>query len=100
MDKINYKFALPVSIIKEDKSFIAYSPALDLSTVGDTFEEAQERFSEAVQVFFEEITEKGTLDDALAELGWRKHNKELIPPVVVSNKTQQFSISNLPVKYA
>lgn len=100
MDKSNYKFALPVDILKEGDSFIAFSPALDLSTVGDSFEEAQQRFEEAVQIFFEEITEKGTVDEVLAELGWQKDDQEFTPPVVVSSKTQQFSISNLPLKYA
>jgi hypothetical protein len=100
MDKVNYNFSLPVSVIKEGDSFIAYSPALDLSTVGDSFEEAQTRFGEAVQIFFEEITQKGTVEEALTQLGWQKLNSELIPPVVVSNTTQQFSVPNLSLKYA
>lgn len=95
MKQVNFQFALPVSIIKEDKSFIAYTPALDLSTVGDTFEAAQQRFEEAVQIFFEEINEQGTVTEALLELGWHRHNNEFVPPVVVSSSTQHFSIPNI-----
>lgn len=100
MNKVNYKFALPVSIIKEDDSFIAYSPALDLSTVGDSFEEAQDRFEEAVQIFFEELDNKGTTEEVLTELGWQRQGSELTPPVVVSNSTREFSVPNFSLKYA
>ena len=92
MSKTNIHFALPVSILREGDSYIAYTPALDLSTVGDSFEEAKKRFEEAVEIFFEEISEKGTLEDVLVELGWEKHDNKLIPPVVVAHQTEQFSI--------
>lgn len=92
MDKVNFQFTLPVSIIKEGDSFIAFSPALDLSTVGDTLEQAQERFEEAVEIFFEEITEKGTTTEVLSGLGWQMLNERLVPPQVVSNQTKQFTV--------
>lgn len=92
MKKAQFEFGLPVSILKEGDSFIAYTPALDLSTVGDTLEQAQERFTEAVQLFFEELTEKGTINEALTELGWQKADNNLTPPVVVSHQTETFSI--------
>lgn len=92
MKKARIQFALPVSILRENDSFIAYTPALDLSTVGDTFEEAKKRFEEAVQLFFEEIMEEGKMDQALTELGWRKQENIYSPPVVVSHMTENFSI--------
>lgn len=95
MDKVAIKFALPVSVLKEGDSFVAYTPALDLSTAGSTFEEAQKNFEEAVNIFFQELVEMGTLDDVLAELGWQKQNNNFIPPVVVSNQVQTFSIPTL-----
>ncbi|KKQ79852.1 MAG: hypothetical protein UT01_C0026G0001 [Candidatus Daviesbacteria bacterium GW2011_GWA1_38_7] len=73
MGKVNYQFTLPVSILKEGDSFIAYTPALDLSTVGDTFKEV------------------------LTQLGWQKVDKQLVPPIVISNQTKHFSI---PLNYA
>ena len=92
MKKAQLQFALPVSILKEGDSFIAYTPALDLSTAGDTFEEVKKIFEEAVQIFFEEITEKGTVNEALSELGWQKADNHLTPPVVVSHQTETFSV--------
>lgn len=95
MNKVDFQFALPVSILKEGDSFIAFTPALDLSTVGDSFEQAQERFEEAVQIFFEEITEKGTAEEVLSDLGWQKLKEQLVPPQVVSNQTKQFTVPSL-----
>jgi hypothetical protein len=63
---------LPVSILREGKSFIAYTPALDLSTSGRTHEEVRRRFREIVEIFFEEITRRGTLEQVLYDLGWQK----------------------------
>lgn len=92
MQKARCDYLLPVSIIREGDSFVAYSPALDLSTVGETFEKAQKMFDEAVQIFFEETIEKGTLEEVLLELGWQKKDKTLTPPMVISNQTATFSV--------
>ena len=48
-----FNVQVPVTILKEDKVFVAYSPVLDLSTSGKTFTQVRRRFSEAVQIFFE-----------------------------------------------
>jgi len=63
---------LPVSIFKEGKHFVAYTPALDLSTSAKTFDEVKKRLFEAVQIFFEELTKKGTTEEVLKGLGWHK----------------------------
>ncbi len=75
MNKINY--TLPVLIFKEDNLFVAYTPALDLSTVGDTYDKALENFHEASSLFFEEVIKKGTLEEVLMEYGWKKTGKTL-----------------------
>ncbi|MDP3941644.1 MAG: hypothetical protein Q8Q49_05040 [bacterium] len=92
MKKVKIEFSLPVSFLKEHKSFVAYTPALDLSTSGDTFEEAQKNFAEAVRIFFEELMEMGTMDEVLSGLGWQKQNNTFIPPVVIATQTENFSI--------
>ena len=63
---------MPVNVLKEGKKFVAYTPALDLSTVGDSLEEVKCNFEEAVNLFFEETVEMGTLEQAMEELGWEK----------------------------
>ncbi|PIR59197.1 MAG: hypothetical protein COU69_01270 [Candidatus Pacebacteria bacterium CG10_big_fil_rev_8_21_14_0_10_56_10] len=88
------EYMIPVSIIKEGDSFVAYSPAIDISTVGDTFEEAQKMFGEASQLFFEEIMEKGTTEEALLELGWQKNEESFFPPTVVSHDLMSILVAN------
>ncbi len=78
-------YKLPVNIIKQGKSFVAYSPALDISTVGKSIKDAQIKFSELSSLFFEELIKKGTLSEVLTELGWKKVQKSWNPPKIVSN---------------
>jgi predicted RNase H-like HicB family nuclease len=95
MKKVMLEFNLPVSILREGKKFVAFSPALDLSTSGDTHEEARRRFTEIVNIFFEELIQKGTLEEVLRNLGWRRVQKKWSPPVVVSQESKTVRV---PVK--
>jgi len=92
MKKISFQFRLPVTFLREGKRFVAYSPALDLSTSGKTFKEAQKRFFEAAMIFFEEIAKKGTFDEVLANLGWQKVKKDWQPPMIVSQKLETLNV--------
>ena len=94
--KMNIKFSIPVSIFREGKYFVAYTPALDLSTSGKNFEEVKKRFEEIVLIFFEEIVSRGTLDEALGSLGWQKVKKQWLPPIPIVQKLEEFTIP-LPV---
>lgn len=75
--------SIPVSIFKEDSTFIAYSQPLDLMTQGKTFDEVKTRFEMLVPTFFQELEEKGTLLEVLQELGWEKAKMCWKPPVKV-----------------
>jgi predicted RNase H-like HicB family nuclease len=56
-----------VRILKEDGTFIAYVPELDVSTCGDTEAEARRNIVDAVQEFLETAREQGTLKEILIE---------------------------------
>lgn len=92
MNKAGFQANLPVIFFKEGGSFIAYSPALDLSTSGQTMEQAKCRFNEAATAFFEEIIGRGTLDEALSELGWKKQQKEWHAPTMVGQTTERVNV--------
>ena len=93
MAKNDFQFIkLPVSFLREGKQYIAYTPALDLSTCGKTFKEAKKRFGEIVEIFFDELARNGTLEDVLVDLGWKKVQTEWIPPVVVSQEIQAIRV--------
>lgn len=67
---------IPILLFEEGNKVIAYSPAFDLSSCGDTEEKARSRFAEAVAIFLDELTRMGTLNDVLEECGWRKAPKK------------------------
>jgi len=92
MAKTMLEFSLPVSVLREGKRFVAYTPALDLSTSGKSYEEAKRRFGEAVEIFFEETLKKGTFEEALRDLGWRRIQSKWTPPVVVSQESQTIRV--------
>jgi RNase P/RNase MRP subunit p30 len=93
MENLNIKFNLPVSVIKEGARYVAYTPALDLSTCGKTIKIAKKRFNEAVGIFFEELIKSETLEQVLLGLGWQKKRAEWTPPAVVSSETQSFCVA-------
>jgi len=95
MTKINTQFKLPVSIFREGRYFIAYSPALDLATSGKSYEEVKRRFNEVVEIFFEELREKGTLREVLEELGWQKIDHKWQPPLFISHEYVTFDSRSL-----
>lgn len=93
MKKEIFEVNLPITIFKEGKSYVAYSPALDLSTSAGTYEKAQSRFTEIVRIFFTELADMGTTDKVLLNLGWQKIKSNWRPPVVVSNYVEPMTFS-------
>jgi hypothetical protein len=81
---IEIEVELPVSIIQEGKTFVAYTPALDLSTCADSKNEVVKMFNEAVRIFFDDLIESNTADEVLPGLGWKKDDRRAtwLPPVI------------------
>jgi len=80
-------FNLPVVITKQNKRFVAYTPALDISTSGKSQKEVKARFVELANLFLEEIISAGTANDVLSELGWKKAQKKWSPPKIISSQS-------------
>ena len=68
-----------VAFAKEGDTYVAYCPALELSSQGDSIRNAQKNFEEAIKLFFEELERMGTLEQALTELGWIKTKTQTRP---------------------
>ncbi len=84
---------LPVIATREPSGlFVVESPVLDIATQGKDLEEAKSRFVELVWIFFEEITEMGTIDEVLTSLGWSKVKNKWQPPVVVESSFQEVNV--------
>ena len=84
---------LPVSVFKEGKHFIAFTPTLDLSTSGKTYEQVMKRFDDIVELFFEELTKKGTTEEVLLGLGWEKNKKHIMPPSLIAQESRQIEFA-------
>ena len=93
MNKFGIK--LSVSFLREGKTFVAYSPALDLSTCGKSLNEAKKRFNEIVKIFFEKLQKMGTTEEVLINLGWQKKQGSFLPPVMIAQELTSF---NLPIQ--
>ena len=63
MTKINYR----AEFIREGDLYVARCPDLDVSSFGDTLDEARDSLQEAVEAFLEGCEMLGTLDEILAE---------------------------------
>jgi len=63
---------IPVLCFQEGNKVVAYSPALDLSSCGNTEQQARKRFAEAAVIFLTEIRKMGTIEEVLEECGWQK----------------------------
>jgi hypothetical protein len=69
-DHNSVEVLLPVVIFQEGDQFVSYCPALELSSYGDSEQDAKEAFDEAVDIFIEETMRKGTLEKFLLKKGW------------------------------
>jgi len=74
-------------IFKEDETYVAYCPELDVSSCGNTVEHAREMLKTAVRLFLEEAEKIGTIEDILEEARYKKDaNGYWIPPKLVATE--------------
>ena len=71
-------------IWKEGEKYVAYSPQLDVSSFGNTSKEAKKNILEAVELFLETATDKGTLKQILEEAGFPFNKFWKAPKIIES----------------
>lgn len=64
-----------IEIFKEDGQYVAVAPDLNVSSFGDSPDEAKISLKEAVELFLEECKRMGTLEDILTESGFQLKEK-------------------------
>lgn len=87
--------AVEIAVFMEDRIWVAYCPALEVSSYGDTKEEAQKALEEAMEIFFEETIERGTLEKVLLQLGWQLRQKPralYLPPQIDLKRAAKFAV--------
>ncbi len=70
MAVVQAEFHLFGTLRREGRWYFAHCPPLDVTTQGRTESEAKENLIEASQLFIMSCLERGTLDQALKELGF------------------------------
>ncbi|HZX35059.1 MAG TPA: type II toxin-antitoxin system HicB family antitoxin [Thermodesulfobacteriota bacterium] len=76
-----------VMVFKEDDTYVAYCPELDVSSCGNTVEHAKEMLNTAVRLFLEEAEKLGTLADILEESRYKKDaSGRWMPPKLVATE--------------
>lgn len=61
---------LNVLVFQEDEYFVSYCPSLNLSSYGDSIQDAKDGFDEVVTSYLEECKKNGTLRNDLIQHGW------------------------------
>jgi predicted RNase H-like HicB family nuclease len=65
------ELTVTTQVFKEDDVFVACSPELNVSSFGDTPEQAVDCLREALSLFLKECQRMGTLSEVLEEAGFR-----------------------------
>lgn len=94
---------ISVFFIEEEGQWVAVCPALDVSSYGDTIEEAKVAFEEALEIFIEETVDRGTLEQELLRMGWTLSASRYVPPTMakrgnkmLQGKKQENKIVRMP----
>lgn len=91
-DRSSINLDVEVALFQENGIWVAYCPALEVSSYGDDEADAKEAFEEAMQIFLSETERKGTLEKCLLKLGWQLQQKPKPiynqPPLSLQKNTQ------------
>lgn len=66
-------------IFREGDLYVAVCPELDVSSFGETVDEARRSLREALEAFFEECESMGTLVEVLEEAGFARQDRSWLP---------------------
>lgn len=76
-----------VIIFKEDETYVAYCPELDISSCGNDVEHAKQMLKTAVKLFIEEAENMGTINNILEEARYKQDSTgRWIPPKLVATE--------------
>jgi predicted RNase H-like HicB family nuclease len=85
-------FSFDTHIFKEGKTYVAYAPALDVSSCGATDDEARRNIRDAVRGFLAASAAMGALDEILQQAGYERDGETWHAPEFVSMDRLSMSI--------
>lgn len=71
MKGVTFTVTVPAAVKKKGKLWISLCPCLDVTSQGNTATEARKNLKEAVQLFLVSCYERGVLDEALKQCGFK-----------------------------
>ena len=71
------KFRLTEEIWKEGNMYVSYCPELDISSCGESVEQAKRNLVETIHINIEETKNMGTFNQFLEECGFEQINDEI-----------------------
>ena len=80
-------------IWEEGTYFVAWAPELDVSSMGNTIDEARKNLREAVGLFVEEAGKIGTLNDILEESGYMRSPAGWRAPEILAIEKTSVAVS-------
>lgn len=83
MQRIVYR----AEFFKEGDQYVALAPELNVSSFGETLEEAKRSIQEAVEAFVEECERMGTLQEVIEEAGFVRKGDGWLPREPVAAET-------------
>ncbi len=86
------QFTYTTQLLKEGDTYVAYSPEFDLSSCGDTADDARRMLHEALGLFVAEAQRKGTFESILEEAGYRQRDHEWQAPEFVGVERSAFAV--------
>jgi predicted RNase H-like HicB family nuclease len=72
------KIRLTEEIWKEGNMYVSYCPELDISSCGESVEQAKKNLKEAILINIEETKRMGTFDRFLQEAGFENIQKDVL----------------------
>lgn len=73
-----------VEIFREGDLYVGLCPDLEVSSFGETLEEAKHSLHEALEAFIEECEAMGTLGEVLEEAGFTQQDENWLPRQPIS----------------
>jgi hypothetical protein len=88
------KIQFTTQVFREGRTYVGYTPELDVSSCATTEAKAQKNLLEAVRLFLEEAEKMGSLDQILKEAGFVRHKEILVArrPMTTRRVTVPLSI--------
>ncbi len=95
----SFHAVLEVIVFKEaDNMFVGYAPAIDVSSYGETEQQALKTVKEAIDIYFDYTRKKGTLESDLVRMGWHKatvRSRHMVAPDIDEIKKDNPLLMNI-----